>query len=186
MNPSQKLLKLPAISKGSERGLGVFWRPDPAMVEALAASLQGKKVLEVFAGNGLLAGHLAARGVDVLSTSILSSMDAHCHGLYHPVENLGAEQAVALHGEGRDVLLMCWPTVTDAALRCCELWGGKPIAFIGEVTDYSLGHLGGCATDEFHHLFATEQRLPYQGNMLEQARIGRIAPLAPKAKPKFG
>ena len=112
----------------------------------------------------------------MIATSILSSMDAHQMGLYYPVENIEAQEAVAKYGQDCDVLLMCWPTVTNAALFCAQDWGNKPIVFIGEVTDYSLNHLGGCATDEFHERFVLDHQISYQGNMLEQTRIGRLKP----------
>ena len=179
---SPALIDPPANGAARERLPGAFWRPDPRMVEALAAELRGRKVLEIFGGNGLLARRLSDLGVDVLCTSLLSSMDAHERGVYHPVHDLDARQAVLEFGEGHEVLLICWPTVTDAALDACRLWGSKPVAYVGEVTDYSKNHLGGCATDEFHEAARPAKRLPYAGNMLEQAWIGTVEP-GPKAAP---
>lgn len=156
---------------------GVFWRPSAEFADALAGRLRGSRVLEVFGGNGYLAALLSERGVDILCTSVLSSMDAHERGLYFEVEDLDAREACRLHGGDRDVLLMCWPTVTDAALQACELWGEKPIAFIGEFTDYSKGHLGGCATDSFFERFRVAEEFPsYRGNMLERACLGTLGP----------
>jgi hypothetical protein len=172
------LLALPKALDPYERAaVGAFWRPNEAFVDELADALRGRRVLEVFAGNGLLAGLLAARGVDVVATSILSSMDRHEAGLYHPVEPLDAVAAALIYQE-RDALLMCWPTVTPAALAACEIWGeGRPIVFIGEFTDYTLGHLGGCATDDFFARFVREKDFAtYQGNMMERASLGKIGP----------
>ena len=162
-----------------------FWRPSDAFADELARALQGQRVLEIFAGNGLLAGLLAARGVDVLATSLLSDMDGHRHGLHHPVERLDARQAVIKHGENRDVLLMCWPTVTRAALDACELWGSaRPTAYIGEFTDYGKGHLGGCATDEFFEKFKPSRRFESysSSNIMEVACLGHLAAPAPRPR----
>lgn len=176
--PSQippALLPLPPLG---ERPAGAFWRPNPAFIKELGQALAGQRVLEIFAGNGLLAGHLAARGIDVTATSILSSMDAHTQGLYHPVKELGAREAVARHGADHDILLLCWPTVTESALLACRDFGAKPILFIGEFTDYSKNHLGGCASDAFFQDFRISREFStYQGNMLEKACLGRISAL---------
>jgi len=160
------------------RAPGVFWRPSIAFVDELAQALEGQRVLEIFAGNGYLAGQLARRGVDVLATSVLSSMDGHESGLYHPVVDLDAVQAVLEHGDDRDVLLMCWPTTTRRAHQAAQLWEARrsrPIAFIGEYTDYARGHLGGCATDEFFESFLVEREFKsYRGNCMERACMGRV------------
>jgi hypothetical protein len=99
------------------------------------------------------------------------------------VENINATGAVERHGDRHDTLLMCWATVTDSALRACEAWGAKPIADIGEVTDYAKG-LGGCATDEFFERFSAEHTFAtYQGNMLEKACMGRLRAPVPQLAP---
>jgi hypothetical protein len=174
------MLKLPPKGQPAP---GVFWRPNSDFADELARELTGCKVLEIFAGNGYLAALLRERGIDILATSLRSSHDAHSLGLYHPVEDIEACQAVEAHGATRDILLMCWPTTTPAALRACELWGTKPIAYIGEATDYSKGHLGGCATDEFFERFAPSKILSsYKGNMLEIAALGRLGPAPAPAR----
>lgn len=157
---------------------GRYWRANEAFIDELTEALMGQRVLEVFAGNGYLAGLLASRGIDIVATSVWSSMDAHDDGIYHPVIELDAVAAVEAHHGDRDVLLMCWPTVTEravqAAMRWQELRGG-PIAYIGEVTDHEKGHLGGCATDAFHALFEPEKVFEsYRGNEMERACLGRI------------
>lgn len=157
---------------------GAYWTPNPQFVDELARFLEGKRVLEVFAGNGFLASLLAARGVSVRATTRFSGHDAHQHGLYHDVEDVDAVTAVRQYGHAHDVLLMCWPTVTPAALLAVAEWGvDRDVAYIGEVTDYEKGHLGGCATDEFFACMTFTQRLKsYQGNMLEAALVGRLNP----------
>lgn len=175
-----------------ERAPGVYWRPNEAFVAELALALQGRRVLEIFAGNGYLASCLAERGVDIVATSVLSGMDAHDRGVYHPVEDMDAVSAVLELAEDRDALLMCWPTVTDAALQACELWGDRgPIAYIGEITNYELGHLGGCATDSFFERFEPSHRFEsYQGNRMEGAMLGALRPPSPQPaqsrRPKAG
>jgi hypothetical protein len=171
----QTLLALPLPAQPG-RVPGVFWRPSLAFLDQLAAFLQGKRVLEIFAGNGYLAGLLAARGIAITATSLRSGHDCHARGLYHPVTALPAAQAVAELGQEHDVLLVCWPTVTPEVLRAATTWGaGRDIVFIGEVTDYSRGHLGGCATDEFFDAIdATHRFNAYQGSPLEQAMVCRL------------
>lgn len=160
---------------------GLYWRPNEAFVAELAGALEGQRVLEVFAGNGYLASVLASRGIEVLATSVLSSMDAHCEGLYHPVVECDAISAVDRFGAGHDVLLMSWPTVTEQAFVAACIWGDKPICFIGEVTCYETAHLGGCATDRFFECFEPARTFSsYGGYAMEKACIGKMA--APSRK----
>lgn len=170
-----ELLPLPPVGSCVP---GVFWRPNEAFVEQLAGWLEGKRVLEVFAGNGYLAALLARAGVAVTATTRFSSHDAHSSGLYFPVLESEASRAVSGLGRDHDVLLMSWPTVTDAVLQAAYRWGfEKPIVFIGEVTDYAKGHLGGCATDEFFEAIDVTHRFQaYSGNMLEAAFVCRLRP----------
>lgn len=160
---------------------GLFWRPNEAFVAELAGALEGQRVLEVFAGNGYLASVLASRGIEVLATSVLSGMDAHWEGLYHPVVECDAVSAVDRFGAGYDVLLMSWPTVTEQAFVAARLWGDKPICFIGEVTCYETAHLGGCATDRFFECFEPARTFSsYCGYAMEKACIGKMAAPSPK------
>lgn len=171
----QKLERL-ALPAACVNMPGVFWRPNPDFIAELATFLKGKRVLEIFAGNGYMAGWLSAEGIEVTATTQFAGHDLHYLGLYHEVEDIDACRAVQKYGNSHDVLLICWPTTTPAAVRAAELWGpAKDIVFVGEVTDYSKMALGGCATDEFFdsvtfgHVFRT-----YQGNYMEQARVGRF------------
>ncbi len=164
-------------------------RFDPRFVEDLARHLAGRKVLEVFAGNGLLASRLADRGVVIVATSLLSSTDAHERGLYHPVLTLDAEVAVRRLGEGMDVLLMAWPPANGAALRALSAWGEhRPFVFVGEVTDLGAKRLGGCADDGFFANVAMERPLTsYMGrNVLDRAFVGRARFAAPEPDPMDG
>ncbi len=185
--PPLKILPLPS---SFERPSGCFWRPNKDFVEQLADELHGKRVLEVFAGNGLMAGMLAAWGVEVTATSILSHMDAHEQGIYYPIIELDAIEAVKRFHD-HDVLLMCWPTTVQASYVAARLWSDikedegvkAPIAYVGEFTDYTKGHLGGCAIDQFFEEFVpTKVFSAYAGNMLEKACIGEMTP-KPKPNP---
>jgi hypothetical protein len=165
-----------------DRITGSFWRPSEAFVDELATALQGKRVLEIFAGNGLLAGHLASRGIDITATTIFSGHDAHDLGLYFPVIESGAVDAVFNRGAEHDVLLICWPTTTGAVLDAVTAWGwGRDrkvegdIVFVGEVTDYEKGYLGGCATDEFFEAIEFVKTFStYRGNFMEKAGLCRL------------
>jgi hypothetical protein len=160
------------------RGPGTYWTPNTQFVDELAEFLGGKRVLEIFAGNGYLAGLLAARGVTIRATTRFSGHDAHERGVYYDVEEMDALSAVHNYGPDHDVLLVCWPTVTPAVLYAAEHWGpDRDLIFVGEVTDYSKGFLGGCATDEFYERMRFSKKFEsYRGNMLESALVGRYVP----------
>ncbi len=137
------------------RGHGEWGSFTDGFADALAGRLSGLRVLETFAGNGRLAAMLASRGVAVTATSLRSGHDGHARGFHHPVLEMDAYEAVARLGAGHDVLLMSWPTVTEAATAAALEWGdGRPLLFLGEVTDYARGFLGGCATDLFFEVVA--------------------------------
>jgi hypothetical protein len=176
--PLLPLPSLPSLPSNADRMHGSFWRPNEAFVGELSSYLSGKRVLEIFSGNGLLAGLLSARGVDVRATTLLSSHDSHSSGFFHPVEELHAIDAVVQYGGESDVLLVAWPTTTPAVLMAALRWGeDKPIVFIGEVTDRSRGPMGygGCATDEFFDAVEVQQRFDtYKGNMLEAALVYKL------------
>lgn len=128
---------------------------DDVFVDELAGWLRGSRVLEVFAGNGLLASLLAARDVDITATSLLTGHDGHRAGMHHEVIELDARSAIRDHGSEHDVLLMSWPPADEIAMQAALLWGEeKPLVFIGEITRPELGMmgLGGCASDLFFEL----------------------------------
>jgi hypothetical protein len=154
---------------------GQFGNFDDHFCDELKTWIDGRRVLETFAGNGFLAAALAIRGVDIVSTSLFSGHDCHHLGMHHDVVELDAAAAAERYGDERDILLMCWPTTVEATTLAALNWGRKPIVFIGEVTDYSLGMggLGGCATDLFFDVTEeTEVFSTYQTrNMLERAAV---------------
>lgn len=146
-------------------------------VDELAAWIGDRKVLEVFAGNGLLASKLMAKGVDIIPTTLLRGHDGHDRGMFCDVVEMEASRAVREYGAGRDVLLMAWPTADMAAFMASATWGGdRPIVFIGEVTDYDKNHLGGCASDEFFAATVETDRFgTYSGrSFLERAAVRKV------------
>jgi hypothetical protein len=152
---------------------------DPFLDE-LTEILQDKKVLEVFAGNGLLASRLAARGVDIMATSQFSGHDGHEIGMFHDVIEMDATEAVLTLGANADILLMSWPTADEGATRAALAWGSdRPIVFIGEITQFDKGTLGlgGCASDLFFQITAIDRDIPsYEPrNFLERAVIMHLS-----------
>ena len=165
-----------SIPNGCVRVNGNYWHPNPVFVEELAEYLKGRKVLEIFAGNGYLAGLLAQRGIAVTATTRFAGHDSHESGVYYDVQEMEAVEAVHRYGASHEVLLICWPTVTPAALNAVRAWGaGKDVVYIGEVTDYEKGQLGGCATDEFFEQMVFTHRFEtYRGDIWESALAGRL------------
>lgn len=153
-----------------------FWKYNPEFMNDMVDCLKGKRVLEIFGGNGYLASLLSEQGVEITSTSLRSGHDGHQIKMFYDVEEIEAVEAVLKYKDSHDILLMSWPTVTPRALQALQAWGKeKPLFYIGEVTDYSRHHLGGCATDEFFEAIRVEQELTsYIGNIMEHAQIVRL------------
>lgn len=156
-----------------------FWRTNDAFTQELSHYLQGKRVLEIFAGNGLLASLLSKNGVSIVSTSLFSEYDRSSIHKFHPVIEMDAMTAIRKYGSQSDVLLMVWPEATPVALNAAleftllgdDLPHQREIVFIGEKTDYAKNILGGCATDEFFELFSTiKHSFKYEGNRAEVAQ----------------
>jgi hypothetical protein len=154
---------------------GKFGNFEDRFCDELKTWIGERRVLETFAGNGLLASMLAIRNVNIVSTTTFSGHDAHELGMFHDVIEMDTVEAVSRFGSERDILLMCWPTTIEATTKSALLWGKKPIVFIGEVTDRTLGFagLGGCATDLFFDITVeTEQFAAYRPRtMLDQASV---------------
>lgn len=138
-------------------------------VDELVDWIGDKRVLEVFAGNGLLAKKLQNRGVSIIPTSTFQSHDRHEYGMHCEVEELSAVQAVRKYEHETDILLMSWPVPTEDASAACVLWGeDRPMIYIGEVTDLSINQLGGCASDSFFEMTKVMQTF----NSYRQGRSG--------------
>jgi hypothetical protein len=155
---------------------GTFTEP---FLDELADWIGGRRVLEVMAGNGLLASRLASRCVEIRATSLFQGHDGHERGLHHAVEEISAMGAIAAHGADADILLVSWPPASEALTKAITLWDSlKPIVFIGEVTDLVRNHLGGCASDAFFEVTEPRHRFErYESrNMLEQAVVLHVKP----------
>jgi len=153
----------------------VYWRPHPKFIDELCNYLQGKRVLEIFAGNGYLAKIIADHHIDITATSLRSSHDGHQFGMYHEVIEMDCRDAVVEYGDAHDILLLTWPTVTEAAIQAVKLWGDKPFVYVGEVTNLQKCEYGGCATDAFFDNVAfTKYFESYKGNYIEKAAVGRL------------
>lgn len=124
-----------------------FWTPSSNFLVELAEWIGDRTVLEIFAGNGLLAAQLSKHGVNITATSMFRGYDGHRTGMYFDVVEMSAFDAVLEYPDA-DLLLVSWPEANDDMLRLLRFWD-KPIIFIGEVTDYEAGFLGGCASDAF-------------------------------------
>jgi len=158
----------------------IFWSKSETFLAELSTYLKGKTALEVFAGNGFLAHQLSVRGAEVKATSLFAGHDGHQDGLHHPVEEMDATQAIVKFGEEADVLLMSWPTATDAAYKAILAWGTeKPVVYIGETPCPELpgmSGLSGCASDEFFEVICWQKRFStYRGNLLEKAGVIRLS-----------
>jgi len=159
-----------------------YWRKDAGLVETISRIVKSKRVLEIFAGNGYLASCLEDSGVTITPTTLLSSHDGHGLWKYHNVIEKEASCAISELGNEHDILLICWPTVSDAALKAIEKWGpDKPIIYVGEMPTPWLGAAGmlqGCATDAFFDNFnVTETLNSYKTtNMMERAVVGYYSP----------
>jgi hypothetical protein len=154
----------------------VYWKPNLEFISELTDYLSNKKVLEIFAGNGYLASLLKDKNIDIKATSILSGMDGHNIKLFDNVENIKASSAVSIYKNDYDVLMLCWPTTTEDAVKAILSWGpDKDIVFIGEYTDYSKHQLGGCATDLFFEITEDIHTFQsYKGNIYEKASVMRL------------
>jgi len=152
----------------------------PEFLDELAEILRDRKVLEVFAGNGFLASLLSARGVDIQATSQFAGHDGHQSGMYHPVIEMDASDAVLSLGANADVLLMSWPTADEGATKAALAWGDdRPIVFIGEISrlDEGMLGLGGCASDLFFEITLIERDIAsYEPrNRLDRAVIMHLS-----------
>lgn len=154
-----------------------YFKNSPEFIEELAEFLAGKEVLEIFAGNGLMANLLAEKGVSVTATSLLSGHDGHREGMHFEVKEMPAHEAVRAYGDNSDVLLVSWPVADTSILHAMNLWSSrKPIVYIGEAPNPKLPGLSGlpgCACDEFFERIRWEREFESYNatNMLEKAGV---------------
>lgn len=151
-------------------------------IAELVQWIDGRRVLEVFAGNGLLAKKLQDSGVDIIPTTTYQGHDYHEFGMYTEVEEIAAHDAVRKYGDCCDILLMSWPVSTEDASMASILWGeDKPLIYIGEVTDLKVHQLGGCASDSFFEMTKVSHTFKSyrQGRSgIEHASVRQVLPEA--------
>ena len=152
----------------------------PDFIDSLASELSGRRVLEIYAGNGYLSAELRKRHVNIRATSLFAGHDGHDSKMWGPVENIEASQAIDAYQHESDCLLVSWPTTTNAMLRAAIAWGReKDIFFIGERLKPELGSFGrfpGCASDEFFARTCIIRTIPgyTPRNMLDDACVMRF------------
>lgn len=133
------------ISEGI-KGVSGFVRVFRKWTNPLAKFIGDRKVLEVMAGNGMLAYTLKQRGIDIIATDNIA-WKRFCTKNPWPIsiENIDAIQAIEKYGEKIDFLLMAWPLYDDStAYRCVEkLYKVNPEAIV-----IYIGEWGGCTADD--------------------------------------
>ncbi len=81
--------------------------------KALAEKMEGKKSLEIMAGNGLLSYMLMEDGIDTFATDIAPDKSNEYismrNGNYCDIKKLDAISAVKKYGQNMDYLLCSWP-----------------------------------------------------------------------------
>lgn len=131
--------------------------PSPEALGFILATLDGRSVVEVGAGNGYWAWMLAQSGVAVNAYDLHPVGSEHTwfghrevekfsdyfgeyeHTEFYPVEQAGSE-AVKRPENASRVLFLCWPTMDPWAAECVANFQGDTIIYIGEGP-------GGCTAD---------------------------------------
>ncbi|MBD8089189.1 hypothetical protein IFT48_04280 [Pseudomonas fluorescens] len=138
------------IEQRNQASYGYLSKP---LIDSLADLFAGKRVVEAYAGRGILASILAERGVNIHATSLRMGHDcSESMGHLCDVENCSVLDAVIRYGHEMDYLLVCWPLADETLWRTLAyLPEHVRIVFIGEITDYLSKpiFLGGCASDRF-------------------------------------
>ena len=123
------------------------------LIDTLSNLFKGKRVVEAYAGRGLLSSLLKSKGVDIRATSLRMGHDgSDDFGHLCDVEDCSVSQAVVRYASEMDYLLVCWPLANETLWRSLAYLPEQVrIVFIGEITDYTSTpiFLGGCATDQF-------------------------------------
>jgi len=111
--------------------------PSPLAVERIAAAVGDRKVLEIFAGNGLWARLLTGAGLAVVSTDGVAPNQP-----WYPVEVLEATAAVERNPDC-PALFLSWPPFRDhSAFLALEAFKGDLVIFAGDPSF--------TADDDFH------------------------------------
>lgn len=123
------------------------------LIDDLVAFLDGRNVLEIFAGRGQLSALLQEQGVSVVPTSLRMAYDgSEKLGHVIDVDDLEASKAILQYRDWMDVLLVCWPEANEALCRAVRhLPPHALIVYLGEISSHATipPFLGGCASDAF-------------------------------------
>lgn len=124
--------------------------PDPATLEFIVETLDGRPVVEIGAGNGYWAWMLSQYGVDVVAYDIYPVgheeswyLDKYIEERgkwedvkaqeYFPVQEGGPEMLSLLDDCTERVLFLCWPNYdTDFAYDAVKAFRGDTVIYIGE------------------------------------------------------
>lgn len=119
---------------------GIFALVTKTLVNNLANLLHGKRCLEVMAGRGRLSYHLKQAGIDIVATDNNSwSLNEH------NVIQMSGLEAVRRYYDEMDMLVLCWPPMTNDAFQIIKEWGTEKPILVG-------GEIGGCCADELFDL----------------------------------
>ncbi|MBO3092066.1 hypothetical protein LH991_13775 [Schleiferilactobacillus harbinensis] len=93
-----------------QRQFGVWAMLTAPFADTLAAAWQGRRVVELMAGNGMLSAGLAQRGVTMTATDDRSWVAANGTGQdpWYPIQDLPATQAVAATLAQTDAYVWAW------------------------------------------------------------------------------
>lgn len=137
--------------------------PSRDAIALIAGYVGQRRVLEIGAGRGLWARLLAGAGVDIIATDVMPGALSPTENLtirdnpppdltYSPVELLDAVAAVERYAD-REVLLMCWPALSEPyAAEALRAFHGDIVVYVGEAK-------GGCTGgDALHDALASGWR----------------------------
>lgn len=134
-------------SSESIKDISGFVRVFRKWTNPLANYIGDRKVLEVMAGNGMLAYTLKRSGIDIIATDNLSwERFSRKNPWPIAIENIDAIQAIGKYGEKIDFLLMAWPMYNDPTGHGCmeELYKTNPDAIVIYIGEWE----GSCTADD--------------------------------------
>jgi len=120
--------------------------------EALARIAKLSPIIEIGAGTGYWAALLQRHGAAVEAFDS-SPPSTGLNGWKHTTAYFDVRQGdhvVLVGSSAHKTLFLCWPPMTDMALKCLEAFEGETVVYVGE------GGYGCTATDEFHEKLEAE------------------------------
>jgi hypothetical protein len=119
--------------------------PTPEAVARIVAFVDGRRVIEVGAGNGLWARLISSLGVTVTATDDYTWCDPGSEnskantagfqieaGAFYPVERLDAAEAVARHADHKTLLVVWPPPDRPMAYDALHAFKGDQVVYIGD------------------------------------------------------